>query len=134
MNAKYKFTGKQIPITVDELKLHINKLLDNYDKGSGNNDFSPYKDPIIYTLSDGRQIEIPKDLQMATIKEREVLKNNKHNKKNREENSDNEDEDDNESEGKENKENNGYSGMSISIVLLILIIVGYFVYKSKYSN
>jgi len=125
MSQNYKFTGKQIPIDVNELKVYINQQLDNYDKGE-NSKTSPYIDPIIYTFPDKKQIEIPKDIQMSVIEERQ--KNKQINQNNIDKHVDEESNSDDE----EDVETSGYGSWVSCILLFILIIVACYIYKVKY--
>ena len=66
-NQDYKFTGKQVPIKLDELLTHVFKQLFLYDKGELKVD--PRTTQITYTTAEGKMIQIPTQIQEAAIKQ-----------------------------------------------------------------
>ena len=69
--SDYKTTGKNIPISVEDVMNYVFSELDRYDKlvetsGSKPN-ISPYEQQLVYTLEDGRQVKIPENIQMEAI-------------------------------------------------------------------
>ncbi len=66
-NQKYKFTGNQVPIKLDELLVHAYKQLSLFDKGMIKD--NPYIKPIVYKTSAGKMIQVPKNIQESAIKQ-----------------------------------------------------------------
>lgn len=68
---EYQFTGKQIPLKVNELVAFVHQKLEQYDnlvKETKSVPFySPYAHPIIYTTPEGKTVQIPKEIQQQAI-------------------------------------------------------------------
>jgi hypothetical protein len=93
----YTPTGTDIPVTIAELENYIEKLLIEYNNLSNNekkNTSNPYLDKILYKTTDGRFVEIPKNIQNKIANEYNNIKL----KKNIEDEHFNESEDSNNSE------------------------------------
>jgi len=133
-------TGKSIPISTTVLMEYVmNNLIKyhEYLEATGEEpDFNPYKQPIVYTLEDGRSIEIPENVKIEAIKVWQ--------KKNL--NIDNDEFEDidespyDETRSKKHKSNEQkvivikekQSNTILYIVLLVVaLIVGYFIYSNK---
>jgi len=68
----YRHTGTSYPINPDILQEYVTQQLAIYDQGTkdGNpDDFSPYRDPILYQTEDGKVVQIPQDVQVKAINE-----------------------------------------------------------------
>ena len=67
MSVVYKETGKQVQVPVHEMVDHVKQKLLEFDQlkigTQVTPQFSPYKDPINYTTSEGKLIQIPKYIQ-----------------------------------------------------------------------
>ncbi len=74
-SSGYIPTGNDIPINLYELEEYIEQKLDEYDKNE-NLPTNPYKDPLVYKTSDGRTVEIPKNIKNDFIKKRKREKFN----------------------------------------------------------
>lgn len=65
-------TGKSIPVSTTVLMEYVmNNLIKfhEYLEATGEEpEFNPYKQPIVYTLEDGRSIEIPENVKIEAIK------------------------------------------------------------------
>lgn len=66
-------TGKQIPVNIQELLLHVEYQLINFD-----NDVNPYTDILYYHTKDGKTIKIPDNIQKLAIenhkKQKQIIK------------------------------------------------------------
>ena len=112
MDSSYKLTGNSIPVSLYELIKYTKALLFKYDrfiKKGLTPKHCPYTEPIIYTLSNGKQIQVPKEIQMNAIKEWN------HEKKNRIERYEN--------VNGENDTNNK-SLLFVAITLILSLVVG----------
>ena len=73
MEDRYKKTGNKVPIKIDELMNQVYDKLDQHDRlvaaTGATPDYSPYKDPIVYTTQDGRTVQIPDEIQRQAIKD-----------------------------------------------------------------
>jgi hypothetical protein len=73
MNIEFEKTGKTYPVTIDELVAHTKTKLAEYDelvKRTGAFPVkSPYTDPIIYTTSEGKLVQVPDYIQQEAITE-----------------------------------------------------------------
>lgn len=71
MAKQYQHTGKQIPVSVPDLISFVHDKLYQYDqlkKGTGvEPTFNPYLQPIIYTMSNGKSIIIPENIQKQAV-------------------------------------------------------------------
>ena len=70
----YQTTGDEIPVAVDDLTLFMKDQLRRYDQLERDgrimaNTPSPYSDPWIYELPNGKQIQIPSQIQRMSISE-----------------------------------------------------------------
>jgi hypothetical protein len=69
-SSAYKMTGNQIPINVPVLVQFVHSKLREYDDLVSHGVIpqeSPYTTPIVYTMEDQRQIEIPQEIQNKAI-------------------------------------------------------------------
>lgn len=72
MNLEYKKTGKNINIPVDEALTFTKNKLYEYDElikaTQAKPDYSPYEQPIYFTTSEGKMVQIPENIQKEGIK------------------------------------------------------------------
>ena len=68
----FTLTGYNVPVSMDQLINYVHRELDKYDNlvGMTNNtpQYSPYKNPIIFTTEDGRQVQIPEEIHREGIR------------------------------------------------------------------
>lgn len=71
MNVKYKQTGNQINIPVDEMVNFVQEKLYEYDEllkaTQTVPQSSPYNDPIYYTTQEGKMVQIPDYIQQQAV-------------------------------------------------------------------
>ena len=78
----YKLTGKNIPISVEDMMNSVINKLETYDKlqeTGAMTDSSPYDDTIIYATKSGKYVKVPKEIQLNAIKVWNDYKNNENN-------------------------------------------------------
>jgi len=72
MNSNgFKETGNKIPIPIDEFTNHVKSELLKYDKLKNatetNPSYNPYLEPIIYTTSQGKLVQVPEEIKKNAI-------------------------------------------------------------------
>lgn len=70
MNIQYKKTGNDVQVSKQELEIFIRNKIDEYNKlddKSKSTCANPYVDTLFYKTSNGKMIEIPKDIQNEVL-------------------------------------------------------------------
>ena len=69
---EYRETGKKIPLTVEELHVHVIDKLYQYDEliksTKTKPEQDPYVDPIVYVTKEGKTVQVPQNIQENAVK------------------------------------------------------------------
>lgn len=69
MSTNYTKTGNSIPININEATIYIEQKLEEYEMLPNKEQNYPFNKAIIYKTSDGKLVEIPKEIQDKIINE-----------------------------------------------------------------
>lgn len=65
-------TGNNVPVSAEDLVKYVHMELDRYDNlvqmAGSVPQYSPYTHPIIFTTEDGKQVQIPENIQQEAVK------------------------------------------------------------------
>lgn len=65
-------TGQNLPVSVEQLVKYVHMELDRYDNlvkmTESIPNYTPYSNPIIFTTEEGKQVQIPEQIQQEAVK------------------------------------------------------------------